>query len=392
MTTLRVFLCPLAELGAQSVLAYELLDRRRRIMRRGQAVPALLPKTGRCELVLAAPDVLLVDAALPKMRGARLRAALPMLVEEFLLGDMEDALVVAGAPDRASGRATVAMLDRALLQRALGLFAQLRIRVVSATPEPLTLAAAPGCWRVRLRESYGYARTGERLGIALSPALDAGPPRELALALAQQPVPSAIEIEGECDAAAWEEALRVPVRRVRDEQTVAPAVALELLQYEAAPDAADWSRWRGPVVLAAALLLLWIAGLNVQAWLLQREERALRAEMANLVRQAFPEVPVVLDPVVQMRQGVGELRAAAGIDSPTDFLPLATRFAQALADDRAVRSIEYRDAVLHVRFADAHLLESAPARLALSSRLAQDGLEVQFSNEGAVVAPRRVRS
>jgi general secretion pathway protein L len=392
MNTLRVFLCPLTELGAQSVLAYQLLDRRRRIMRRGQAVPALLPKTGRCEWVLAAPDVLLVDAALPKMSGARLRAALPMLVEEFLLGDMEDALVVAGAPDRASGRATVAMLDRALLLRALGLFGQLRMRVVSATPEPLTLAAAPGCWRVRLRETYGCARTGERLGIALSPSLDGGPPRELALALAQQPVPSAIEIEGECDAAAWEEGLRVPVRRVRDEQAVAPEVALELLQYEAAPDAADWARWRGPIVLAAALLLLWIAGLNVQAWLLQREERALRGEMADLVKRAFPEVPVVLDPVVQMRNGVSELRAAAGIDSPTDFLPLATRFAQALADDRAVRSIEYRDAVLHVRFADARLLESAQARAALSSRLAQDGLEVQFSSEGAVVAPRRVRS
>jgi general secretion pathway protein L len=392
MSTLRVFLCPLAELGAQSVLDYELLDHRRRTLRRGQAVPALLPKSGRCELVLAAPDVLLVDAALPKVSGARLRAALPMLVEEFLLGDMEDALVVAGAQDRTSGRATVAMLDRNLLLRALDLFRQRRIRVVSATPEPLTLASAPGRWRVRLREAYGCARTGERLGIALSPSLDGAPPRELALALAQQTAPSAIEVEGECDAVAWEEALRLPVHKVRNEQAVAPAVALELLQYEAAPDAADWARWRGPVALAAALLLLWIAGLNAQAWLLQREERALRGEMANLVRQAFPDVPVVLDPVVQMRRGVGELRAAAGIDSPTDFLPLATRFAHALADDRAVRSIEYRDAALHVRFADARLLESAQARAALSSRLAQDGLEVQFSEESAVVAPRRVRS
>jgi general secretion pathway protein L len=393
MNTLRVHLCPLAELGAQSALVYELLDRRRRIMRRGQAVPALLPKTGRCELVLAAPDALLVDVALPpKMSGSRLRAALPMMVEEFLLGDMEDALVVASAPERATGRATVAIVDRNLVLRALELFKRLRTRVVSATPEPLTLAAAPGCWRVRLHEAYGCARIGQRLGIALTPSLDGGPPKELALALAQQPAPSAIEIEGECDAEAWQETLHVPVRRVRDEQPVAPAAALELLQYEAAPDAADWARWRGPVALAAALLLLWIAGLNAQAWLLQREERTLRGEMASLVRQAFPDVPVVLDPVVQMRRGVSELRAAAGIDSPTDFLPLAIRFAQALADDRAVRSIEYRDAALHVRFTDARVLESAQARAALSSRLAQDGLEVRFSDEGAVVAPKRVRS
>jgi general secretion pathway protein L len=392
MNALRVFLCPLAELGAQSALAYELLDRRRRIMRRGQAVPGLLPKTARCELVLAAPDVLLVDTALPKVSGARLRAALPMLVEEFLLADMEDSLVIASAPDRASGRATVAMVDRSLLLRALSLFRQLRIRVVSATPEPLTLAAAPGCWRVRMRDAYGCARTGQRIGIALSPTLDGGAPRELALALAQQPAPSAIEVEGKCDAAAWEEALQVPVRRVQDERPLAPAVALELLQYEAAPDAADWARWRAPVVLAVAILLVWTTGLNVQAWLLQREEGTLRGEMASLVKQAFPDVPVVLDPVVQMRRGVSQLRAAAGIDSPADFLPLATRFAQALADDRAVRSVEYRDGALHVRFADARVLESAQARDALSSRLAHGGLAVQFSDEGAVVAPRKVGS
>jgi general secretion pathway protein L len=114
--------------------------------------------------------------------------------------------------------------------------------------------------------------------------------------------------------------------------------------------------------------------------------------MASLVKQAFPDVPVVLDPVVQMRRGVSQLRAAAGIDSPADFLPLATRFAQALADDRAVRSVEYRDGALHVRFADARVLESAQARDALSSRLAHGGLAVQFSDEGAVVAPRKVGS
>ena len=392
MSTLRVFLCPLAELGAQSPLDFELLDRRRRILRRGQAVPGSLPKAGRCELVLAAPDVLLVDTVLPKLSGARLRAALPMLVEEFLLADMEDSLVVASVPDRTSGRATVAMLDRGLLLRAVTLFKQLRLRVVSATPEPLALAAAPECWRVRLRDGYGCARTGQGMGMALSPSLDGGPPRELALALAQQPAPAAIEVEGECDAVAWEQALRVPVRRVRDERPLAPAIELELLQYDAAPDAADWARWRTPVALAGVILLLWIAGLNAQAWLALREERALREEMTSLVKESFPEVPVVLDPVVQMRRGVSELRAAAGIDSPTDFFPLATRFAQALADDRAVRSMEYRDAALHVQFTDARVLDSVQARAALSARLAQDGLEVRFSDEGAVVAPRRVRS
>jgi len=62
------------------------------------------------ELVVAAADVLLVEATLPPLSGARLRAALPGIAEPHLLSDLDSAYVVA----LAGPRATVAVLERAL--------------------------------------------------------------------------------------------------------------------------------------------------------------------------------------------------------------------------------------------------------------------------------------
>jgi general secretion pathway protein L len=155
-------------------------------------------------------------------------------------------------------------------------------------------------------------------------------------------------------------------------------VRLELLQYEFAPRMADWRAWRTPVALAAACLVTWIAGLNVQAWLMVREERGLRAQMESQFREAFPRVPVVLDPLKQMRRGVAELRGGAGAADPRDFLPLAAGLARALpAEGDVVRTLDFRDQVLRVEF-DPKAIDPK-RREALLRELSAAGLAGTFS-------------
>lgn len=388
MNALRVRLCPLAELGADSALDFEVIDGERRVLERGTAVLAALPRLARVELVIAAPDVLLLDVALPRLSGARLRAALPALAEPMLLGEIEQAFVAAGRPDGA-GRSTLAVLDRALLRRALELFGRLGVRPVSATPEPLTLAAGRGKWRLRLGSAYGSLRMGERLGVACSNSGGAEPPVELRLAIDQAGAsrPEAIEVEGECDSVAWTAALGVTVAPVAPDRARAAPVSLELLQYEFAPRMADWRAWRVPAVLAAALALAWIAALNIDAWLKLREERQLRVQMTTAFREAFPRVPVVLDPLAQMRRALVDMRSGAGTSDTGDFLPLAARFAQAVqVDAEAVRLIEYRDRALSVSF-EPRAVDSAAKRDALVARLTKAGLAARFSD--SVLSVRR---
>ena len=141
----------------------------------------------------------------------------------------------------------------------------------------------------------------------------------------------------------------------------------------------DWRAWRLPAALAAALALVWIAGLNIDAWLKLREERQLRSQMNAAFREAFPRVPVVLDPLAQMRCALADMRSGAGTGDAGDFFPLAASFAQAVqADAESVQLIEYRDRTLLVRF-ESRAVDSAAKRDALIARLAKSGLTARFS-------------
>ena len=381
MRILRLWLPPLADLGAESEMIYEVIDDRRRILERGTAVPGALPRLPRAELVVAAPDVLLLEATVPRLSGARQRAALPALAEPLLIGDVGQSFIVSGRPN-AAGRSTLAVLDRALFRRALELFGRLGIEPASATPEPLALVPEGGRWRLRLGAAYASLRMGDRLGIACSIPVDSSPPAELRLALEQAGAarPEAIEVEGECDADGWSAALGVPVIAAPPAGAQAAPVVLELLQYEFAPGIADWRVWRVPAALAAALALVWIVGLNVDAWFKLREERQLRAAMNAAFREAFPQVPVVLDPVAQMRRAVSDLRAGAGSGDSGDFIPLAAAFARAaLPGADAVREIEYRDRSLQVQF-DSRAVDAVAKRDSMTQRLSKEGLQARFAD------------
>jgi general secretion pathway protein L len=179
---------------------------------------------------------------------------------------------------------------------------------------------------------------------------------------------------------AWTEALGVKVTTTAPDLRRAAPVTLELLQYDLAPRIVDWRAWRLPAALAVALALAWIAGLNIDAWLKQREARQLRGQMDAVFRETFPRVPVVLDPLEQMRRGLAGMRAGAGTGDTGDFLLLAAGFAQAAQlDSESVQLMEYRDRALQVRF-EPRAVDSAAKRDALVTRLTKAGLAARFSD------------
>ncbi len=340
--TLCVHLPRLATFAADSVLRFEVIDGQRRVTQRGEAVPAALPRADRCEMVLHPFDVLLVPVRLPKLAGAKLGAALPGLVEDRLAGEAEHAHVVA-TPRGAGGEATAAVVDRPHFARALALLSRAGLRVVAATPAPLALPHVPGRWRLHVEDDVAVVRTGACAGAAF-PASDA-PPRELALLLAQAGPPAGIDASGACDASAWSLALPVPVRPVPPPDGV-PVAALDLLQYGFAAGIADPAAWRPTVILSALLGLVFVGGLQLDAWRLRSEAHALRARMAGVVTATFPEVPVVLDPVLQMQRLVADLDPGADRGG---FVDLAAALAQ-IAAGEPVEVIDYREGTLSVTF------------------------------------------
>jgi general secretion pathway protein L len=378
---LRVWLPPLAELDPGRDLAFEVLDAKRQVQRRGEAVLAALPRGMSCELVLDALDVLLLETRLPKLSGARLAAALPGLAEERIAAEIERCHVTASAPD-ADGNALIAVVDRGLLRRALEMLSRAGQRVAQATPQPLALSLTPGSWRARVRSGHGSVRTGRVSGTSFAAA---GAPVELKLLLAQSARrPASIEVDGDCDAAAWSEALGIDVVPSGPDPA-APPVVLDLLQYEFAGSVMQWQAWRATMALAAVLLVVAVGGLNVHAWLLRAQEQGLRAEMVKIVKEVNPQVPVVLDPIAQMQRYVGDLRAGAGTDSE-GFLALAAGVARFVGPD-SVDGLQYRGGQLSVRLRTP--VREDAQRSAMLEGAAAAGLRVNIAGDTLQVSRSR---
>ncbi len=379
---LRIWLPSLAELRSDSPVTFEVLDNNRRIQHRDVSLVSELPKHVDCEFVLHPIDVLLLEIRPPRLRGARLAAALPSLVEERLVGNVEEAHVVA-TPAAADGSAMAAVVDRALLRRALDLFTRQKRRVLSAVPNPFALSSSPDKWRVRIREGAGSVRTGPHSGTAF--VSDQGVPVELQLLVKHAiVVPRLVEVDGDCDTETWSEMLETTVTQVAPEQHAPPAT-LELLQYQFSPGFAAGEQWRLPAALAAVLLLVMLGGLNLQAWQLRAEESALREQMKTIVEDAIPGVPAVLDPLAQMQQRVEQLRSGAGINN-AEFLSIALALAD-LIDVDSVQSLRYSQRTLSVEFVPG-ALDSEKQRQDLVSRASEAGLAVRFADGRATVRRR----
>jgi general secretion pathway protein L len=113
--------------------------------------------------------------------------------------------------------------------------------------------------------------------------------------------------------------------------------------------------WRWPLALAALVLLVNIAGLNIEWLRLKGEAGQLRAAMTQTFRTAYPKEPLTGDPVLQMRRNIDMGRQRAGQPAPDDFLVLASVFGEAWqsatqgqTSPSGIAALEYNERTLQV--------------------------------------------
>lgn len=371
------------------------------IEREGQAALAdLAPSIAaaqRVVLLLAASDVTLLRLRVPPLSAARLRVALPNLVEDQLMSDPADCVMVAGAtmPAADAGAAvipgpgdlrTVAVTQRGWLNLLLQTLIGYGARHVFALPSQLCLMQ-PASGADGAGGGAAAAVTVFGGDIDLTLRLSAQDGMGLPL-LPDTPAQAADDIvETVCALVPTAPvALYVPpMMQVDIEQSVATLLALDqrvtvlpdnwtrwiagardvhVLQLNLVAGLAgaggariDWVRWRLPAVLAGLLLALNIGALNYEWWRLSREASALRVSMVQIYRAAYPKETVIADPVAQMRQKLAAARRDAGQPAPDDFAALTAGFAQAwnsvapggTGSARPLASLEYRDRSLFIK-------------------------------------------
>jgi general secretion pathway protein L len=317
----------------------------------------LVGTSRRVVLIPAAADVSLVSVQAPPLSGARLKSALPGLVEEHILGDPEDAVLVA-APEQPDGTRPIAVADRDWLESVVRALLAQGARSVTAVPAQLCLPLLPGSVSAAVSGAELTLRQGVFSGFGL--ALDASPAAVLQTARAfggDAPlvlyVPRALL--GEYQALAQDAGAGITLETDDWEHWIvgSKSTSLDLVAGlgSAGVPVRDWRRWRWPIRLALLAVAINLAGLNLDWLRLRREADTVRQSMNQTFRSVYPR-ETALDPVLQMRQNIARARANTGEVSPDEFIYLAAAFGEAArAGGRppGIASIEYRERALSVK-------------------------------------------
>lgn len=371
---------------------------------RGQTPIALLPKASSVDVVFDASDVFITTIDPPKLAEAKLRMALPNILEERLLADPADCHF-AFRPMRSGGstvageapKMPVAVVDRGLLTRALDALTESGYRIRAAYSEIYTVPPPlAGVLSARIDRGRGIARSGVHDGFAFDIGEEVPP--TLALAVRQLGIKRIHAYGKEASRlTALAEGLGVQVDVHPEEVELGSTDgAVNLLQGAFAQGGMMGSFTPGglmpvltaralrvPLAWAATAVVVAVAGMNIYYLKLDGESKALRSQMEASFRSNFPQIAAVVDPIEQTKRQMSELRSRAGIPSANDFSVLNARTALLLsiAPIGSVAAMEYRDNALRVKFKPG-AGDNAALQNSLRSAAVQQGLAIRFEGDG----------
>jgi len=329
----------------------------------GRRVAAIVPSS----------DVLTTEVELPHKSGVRPQQLAPYALEEQLAADIETLHFAVGERDARSGRTSVAVVTRALMEQWLT-----ALRAEGLAPEVLCAEAAllpenPGHTVVMLDGDMLNVRRAGQPPLTL-PAADMAAALEASLG----PELSADDLIIYATPQDWHrhssdaEALRSRCASLKVQllssgplPLLAPQLAagqfINLLAGDFALKSSyggDWRRWRLAAVLAATLFAVHIAGLSLELLQQHRSERALDAAIGAVARRALPGDSGTGAVRTRIEQ---RLLAAQSQSGGSGLLPALAALAQAVngVNGASVQTLSFREGGLDLalKASDAASLE-----------------------------------
>ena len=355
----------------------------------------------RTVVVLPASDVTLAEPDLPPVRGAtRIAQAVPFALEEQLASDLEHLHFAVGARDSSASATPVAIVARNVLERWRAAWEAAGLRPDGAYAESSLIPAAPNATVLVLDENMLHVRKPGTPAFVLD-ALELSGALELAVTPATDPgehltfYAAAADYEANRDAIEGLRARTATLQVKLLPDGVLPLLAAQLptarpvnvLQGAYAPPSSLGSQlrhWRLPGALAAATLLVFVAGQGLRLWQLHQAEKRLDAEIAQTFQSILPGQPIV-DPRAQV-QGV-LARAGAGQGA---LLPAISLLAQAVSQSPSsrVEAMSFRAGNLELRIVAPTIEALDGIRQVMSSQGAQ--VELQSTNPRAQAVEGRL--
>ena len=387
------------------------LDDSGSLVRGGLETAAAAAAEREVTVLLPGEQILLTAIDLPPIRqaGRRLQAA-RFALEDQVVDRVEVLHFALAAKADERGRTVAAVIDLAVLREYMDAFEQAGLDVVQVGADALALPAPEaGQWQVARIGGRILARTSAHHGFAcdenLWPALAAGspsPPEHITIHAASAADAAALgDIVFESQHTADAEPPNIePV--VHDS---VDGVLVELLRCAARAPAplnlrqgafARRSRhhgWWQPLKITAGLAAAWlviaIAGRAIESWQLNQRIDRLQTTSRQAFHQAFPRVQTINDLRVQAEQGIQSLRGSEDVGGVFALLQ-AVASVTGDAKGLSIQSLQYRggDIYLDLRGKNVQTLENLragfanqpAARLTVQSAdAAADGVQIRAS-------------
>jgi general secretion pathway protein L len=351
-------------------------------------------------LLVPGSEVTFAEPELPLRSGSRLAQAVPYALEEQLASDVEGLHFAIGARATGAAATPVAIVSRALMDRWLEACEAAGIHpdvvyadtaVVPPTAGGSTLLLDGETIHVRREGSVPFVLDADPMAEALALALDVR--GDTAGQVTFFAAPSEYERHREVIEGLRGRTSSLQVKLLPDGPL--PLLAAQSLQGTAlnllqGPYAARSSlatglrRWRLPMALAAATVLVFVTAQVVTAWQFSRTEKRLDAEITKLFTQALPGQKIV-DPRAQMQGVLGD----GGGNSA--LLPALSALSHALAGIQRARveSISCRGEVMDLRL----MAPSVGSLDAVKQAMSAGGMNAELQSatpRGALIEGRLV--
>lgn len=366
---------------------------------RGHQVVAVVPARALSWHRIAVPDKVLRGLLSQRLEAARARGVLAGVLEEQLLDEPEQlhfAVFAAQATDAAApAQAWVAACNRAWLQDSLRSLEQAGHPVDRIVAEGTPLPTGQARLLISDAQAPAQLLLCSDQGVTLLPLQ----PASLALAQAHNP----LEVLAEPAVMALAEShfgsqARLQVRAQALLQ--AAQSPWNLAQFELGRAAGGALRkriadawqlfwqdraWRPLRWGLLLLVLVQVAGLNALAWRQRQLQEGQRSAIADVLRQSFPQVQLVVDAPLQMQRAVDDLAAARGVGAGSGLGRALAVLGQQAPASLGLNNIELSAGQLRLQASDAAALQG------LLAPLQGQGLGAQWQNGTLLIDIREAR-
>lgn len=308
MNQLRIALPPLADLTLDSPLEFAWLDHQGQVTREGQSTLLQLGQSGKTPAIaffLHPQDSLLASIDLPILPASKTTAAVQCAAQALILGACEQ-MHIAHSPRDEQGRVHIAWLSREWLSQFGQLLRMARLTLRGLYPGAYCLPVADGPV-ASVRDGHLLVRYSLQHAV-VHPAVEA-----LSDLLLEHG--ASVQWIGEAPSEAT-------ITHLPAEQRWTGALPGWGLHGGIQQRSAGQSGWGRAAAFGAMAVAVWTLGLNLYAAREATQGQRLKTHMNQRVKQAFPELPVILNPLQQARQQLAARQSGAATDPTQRFASL----------------------------------------------------------------------